>query len=226
MSEEVKVETETVTIRTDYSGNAESDKTDEKKEKPVAKQVVSGKLVKTVQKKWYQRLSEAVTGDEAKGVLGYVVFDVAVPALRDMAFDVVKEGAQRAFYGDSAPRNSRRGGGAPARTNYGAYSKQDSEPYRGSSNERRVTNRSRQLHDFTEIVFESRGEVEMVIDELVDAIKNYGEASVADFYRMVGQEAKPADERWGWTEVHDILQPTRNRDGWIFEARKPQSLLP
>src|SRR4030095_11255684 len=104
MSEEVKVETETVTIRTDYSGNSDA----EKEEKKEVKSVITGKVVDTGKKKWYKRLSESITGDDAKSVVGYVIFDVAVPALRDMAFDIVKEGAQRAFYGESAPRNSSR----------------------------------------------------------------------------------------------------------------------
>jgi hypothetical protein len=224
MSEEVKVETETVTIRTDYSGNSELEKEEAKKKE--VKSVITGKTVDTGKKKWHKRLAESITGDDARSVVGYVIFDVAVPALRDMAFDIVKEGAQRAFYGESAPRNSRSSTRSGAvRTNYGrAYAKAQGEPIRANS-DRTISKRARSSHDFREIAYENRADVEMVMDELLEGIREYGEATVEDYYKLSQIEPSWADRGWGWTEVNDIGQPRRTRDGWMLELNAPRELL-
>lgn len=224
MSEEVKIETETVTLRTDYAGNSEVDKEEAKKKEVTS--VISGRSIDTGKKKWWKRVSESITGDEAKGVFGYVIFDVAVPALRDMAFDVVKEGAQRAFYGDAAPRNSRSTRSGATRTNYSAaYNRAGGEPIRASG-ERTISKRARSSHDFREIAYENRADVEMVMEELLEGIREYGEATVEDYYKLSQIEPSWADQRWGWTEVNDIGHPRRTRDGWMLELNAPRELLP
>lgn len=223
-TEEVRVE-ETVIVRTDYAGNSDTEK-EETKEKREVTSVISGKVVDTGKKKWYRRLSESITGDDAKSVVSYVILDVAVPALRDMAFDIVKEGAQRAFYGEATPRNSRSTRSGAVRTNYGAAYKTASgggEPIR---KEREMSKRARSTHDFREIAYENRADVEMVMDELLEAIRDYGEASVADYYKLSEIEPTWADNRWGWTEANDIGHPRRTRDGWMLELNAPRELTP
>jgi hypothetical protein len=57
------------------------------------------------------------------------------------------------------------------------------------------------MHDFNEIVLESRGEAEQVIDQLIEIISQYQAASVADLYALVGVTSAYTDGKYGWTDL-------------------------
>lgn len=218
----------------DYPGNsfkptvesriADAIEPEEGKGKEEVKKVISGRVLEK-KTPWYKKVSSAFTGDDAKSIGQYVIFDVAIPAIRDLAFDMIKEGAQRAFYptngGSYQPSR-----GYAGRTNYGGYSANGTRDYTpGGVNNGPTKVRVQNAHSFTDIFLESRGDAEIVLKEMADAIVNYGEVTVADFLKLVGRKADFTDDGYGWTDLRQLGNPKHTRNGWQIILDRPEQLV-
>lgn len=77
--------------------------------------------------------------------------------------------------------------------------------------------------DFDEIVYESRGEAEMVLDEMKDRIREYGMVTVSDMYEMSGLSQPYTSNKYGWTNI-STAEIERTRDGCVIKLPKIKSL--
>lgn len=199
-----------------YPGNSKSSKEAGEGRKKVDK-VVTGEAIQR-KKPIGSRIKETFTGEDARSVGSYILFDVIVPAAKAMLADAASQGAERLLFGDSSPRK-RSGGG---RTNYTSYNRMHSSS-NNSGSKREISYRARATHDFDEIVVESRGDAEEVLDRLGDLVDNYDVASVADFYDLVGITGSFTDDKWGWFDLRSA-SVRRVRDGYLISLPKPQPL--
>lgn len=191
-------------------GNSHKAKGAPKKE---VKRVTEGKVVER-KKSLGKRMAETFTGDDASSVGGYILFEVALPAVKQLIADAVSQGIERLLFGDMA-----RGGGSRPRPGYTSYNniskKSRDEP-------RAMSNRARATHNFSEIVLEDRGEAEEAIFQLVELIENYDVATVSDLYSMIGITGSFVDEKWGWTK--DNIGGARVRrvsKGFLLDLPRP-----
>lgn len=211
----------------DFPGNSHTEKVKKKKqeeEKPVKniEKVVEGTVVQR-KRGWWRRIQDAMTGDDAHTVGSYILYEVAIPAFRDLIFDIIRNGAERSLYGEVRPsRGSGRGFGRNNVINYGSMSRsRDDRDYR---NERReVSSRARRNHDFGEIIIPDRGEAEEVIDRLVDLIDRFGVATISDLYDLVGVTSDYADEKWGWYNLASA-RAVRTRDGYLLDLPRTEPI--
>ena len=88
---------------------------------------------------------------------------------------------------------------------------------------RQVSKRNRARHNFDDIILESRGEAEEVLSHLVDLTEDYGMASVADLYDLVGVTSNFTDNKYGWTNVADGYID-RTRDGYCIRLPRPREI--
>src|SRR5690606_17881328 len=88
----------------------------ENAEKPKFEKVADGEHRK---KSLGKKISETFTGDDARSVGEYVLFDVVIPAAKTMISDAVGQGVERMLFGEA--RRPRTGGGS--RTNYTSYNR-------------------------------------------------------------------------------------------------------
>lgn len=211
----------------DFPGNSHTEKVKKKKqeeEKPVKniEKVVEGTVVQR-KRGWWRRVQDAMTGDDAQTVGAYILYEVAIPAFRDLIFDIIRNGAERSLYGEVRPsRGSGRGFGRNNVINYGSMSRsRDDRDYR---NERReVSSRARRNHDFGEIIIPDRGEAEEVIDRLVDLIDRFGVATISDLYDLVGVTSDYSDEKWGWYNLASA-RAVRTRDGYLLDLPRTEPI--
>lgn len=211
----------------DFPGNSHTEKVKKKKqeeEKPVKniEKVVEGTVVQR-KRGWWRRVQDAMTGDDAQTVGTYILYEVAIPAFRDLIFDIIRNGAERSLYGEVRPsRGSGRGFGRNNAINYGSMSRsRDDRDYR---NERReVSSRARRNHDFGEIIIPDRGEAEEVIDRLVDLIDRFGVATISDLYDLVGVTSDYSDEKWGWYNLASA-RAVRTRDGYLLDLPRTEPI--
>lgn len=211
----------------DFPGNSHTEKVKKKKqeeEKPVKniEKVVEGTVVQR-KRGWWRRVQDAMTGDDAQTVGAYILYEVAIPAFRDLIFDIIRNGAERSLYGEVRPsRGSGRGFGRNNAINYGSMSRsRDDRDYR---NERReVSSRARRNHDFGEIIIPDRGEAEEVIDRLVDLIDRFGVATISDLYDLVGVTSDYSDEKWGWYNLASA-RAVRTRDGYLLDLPRTEPI--
>ena len=86
----------------------------------------------------------------------------------------------------------------------------------------RVRERNRNRHEFDDIFLDSKAEAREVLNGLMDLVEDYGQASVEDFYDLVGLDSQYTDSRWGWTDLRNAYIENTRR-GWII--RLPRTVV-
>ena len=180
------------------------------------KQVVQGKV--TVKKKPAgQRFRESLGLESSRTVGDYLVWDVLIPAAKEMVADLVKKGIDVFLYGGSSQPSSRRNG--KGHVSYeGYYSSRRTGDY---NSERRIRAGNRYAMDFREFVFDDRRDADMVLSELCEIIDTYGFAKLSDFYSLVGESDRTfTDHGYGWDALGSA-SVERVRDGWVLDMPRP-----
>lgn len=172
----------------------------------VVKRVIKGGIVERK-----KPLLMRAFGENTRSVGNYILWDVLIPALKNTITDMVNNGIEMLMFGE--PRgNIRRDRGRSYVSYSGFYKDRDRE-------ERRI-DRTRNRHRFSEVVLESRADAEEVLSNLVDLVEDYGIATVADFYDLVGLSGEWADNKFGWDNL-SRASVKRVREGYILEMPKP-----
>lgn len=183
--------------------------------------VVTGDVVRR-KKPLGKRFMETFVGGDAKGVFGYVMMDVLLPAAKDTIADAVSQAVERLLFGE-ARSTSRRTGARPGNQPYVSYNRYSSSGPRREEPRQNISRRARSSHDFDEIILATRAEAEEVIDRIFDLISRYEQATVADLYELVGVTGNYTDEKWGWTDFRGA-GVTRISNGYLLDLPKPEFL--
>lgn len=174
---------------------------------PKVNQIVKG-TVKRKKETTGDKLKKAWFGEDVVNVKDYVIFDVMIPALKSTLSDMISNGIEVLLFGDTRGKRKKEGKG------YDSYYRRRDD--RDRDRDRRSSVSSARAYD--DIVLDSRGEAEEVLSQLSDLAYDYGQASVADLYDLVGISANFTDEKYGWFKG-DLrsARVTRVRDGYLLE---------
>lgn len=176
---------------------------DPKGEEKKVEKVVTGKVERR-KKPLSRRFLEVFVQDDAQSVGHYILFDVLIPAAKDVIADVVSQGIERTLFGGSRSSGRRPGFRSGAPTGHVSYNRYSSTPpwNRDRRDEPRdISRKSRASHDFDEIILATRNEATEVIDRLFELVSRYDQATVSDLYELVGIAGNFTDEKWGWTDI-------------------------
>ena len=200
-------------IQMDFTYNRHKSKEETKKPEKKIEKVTSGKVVK--QKKTLgKKFAETFLGDNIESVSSYIIYDIIIPAAKNMISDTVSNGIEMLLFGQTRGSRTRRDRGK-SYVSYSNYYK-DRDRYR----DRQISQRNRARHNFDDIILESRGEAEEVLSHLVDLTEDYGMASVADLYDLVGVTSNFTDNKYGWDNLSSgRVVPVRG--GYLLELPRP-----
>jgi hypothetical protein len=166
-----------------------------------------------------KQFSETFVAGDVKTAIRYSIFEIALPAARDMVLETFQQGLEKLILGDSRRRGSRAPQAGP--TGYVSYNRVTNP--QGSAPQRALSRSARARHNFDEIVLDQRSEAEEVIDRLFEVVNRYDSASVADLYELVGLVATHTDHKWGWTDLHGA-GVSRIRGGYLLDLPEPEVL--
>ena len=139
----------------DFPSNTHKSKEETKKQEKKVEKVTSGKVVK--QKKTLgKKFAETFLGDNIESVSSYIIYDIIIPAAKNMISDTVSNGIEMLLFGQTSGSRTRRDRGK-SYVSYSNYYK-DRDRYR----DRQISQRNRAGHNFDDIILESRGEAEEV----------------------------------------------------------------
>lgn len=198
----------------DYRPNSHRFKEEQKAaegQKKVEK-VVQG-VAKTKKKSEVRKFKDVFIASDIKNVGSSIFMDVLVPAAKKLLSDMVTKGVDMMLYGESGRRDSKHTSSVSYRKYY--------DERGGSRFDDEV--RARPRFDFDEIVYETRGEAEMVRDQMDAMIERYGIVSVADMYDMAGLTQPYTSNKYGWSNIRSA-EIVRVSDGYIIRLPKSKPL--
>ena len=181
----------------DFPSN--SDTKSEKLERVTATQsIVKGKV--TAKESGLRKLKEEFISEDAPNVGSYILYDVLLPAIKDLILDIGHGAIDVAFGGGGGSYRRRRDYGRDR--SYISYDRMyDVRGDRDRRSRRREEQRTRdRLED---LVFEYREDAEDVLDQMCDYLDKYDDVPVSYFYDLCGKTV-PHDftkEDWGWTNL-------------------------
>ena len=182
----------------------------EQLEKKKVEKVISGKA-KVKKKSEAAKLTEKIISTEDVGNLkNYLLEDVIVPTIRNTIWDAITNSLDMILFGGTG-RNRRKS--LSNKVSYRDY--YDKDRRSGS----RLSERKRNGYNFDDIILESRGEAEEVLERMDELIETYSFASVADLYDLVGITCEYTDNKYGWTNIRNA-EPIRVRDGYMLKMPK------
>lgn len=181
----------------------------EASEKKVEK-VVQG-TVKTKKKSEMRKFTDVFISEDASNVKNYILIDVLIPALKKTVSDIVTTGIDMLLYGES--------GRTKRNTPAGSVSYRDYYNRKRDDDRRNGVGRTSTGYNYDDIILDSRGEAEEVLERMNELIETYGEASVADLYDLVGVTGNYTDNSYGWVNLRNA-EPVRVRDGYLLKFPK------
>lgn len=173
------------------------------------KKVITGN-VRTRENKGRKFLGNFIASD-ADSVWDAIFMDVLVPSLKKLLSEGITTAADLFIYGESKGRSK-----SSDRVSYRKYYDD-----RYGDRDRRESERrpARNRFDYDEIVYETRGQAEVVLRHMREACDEYGLVSVADLYEFSGESAPWTSHDYGWMSLR-TAEVKRIRDGYIIDLPK------
>lgn len=187
-----------------YKSKETQERTDEKKK---VEKVIVGQA-KTKKKSGVSKFVGGLIADETQNIKTYLFKDVVIPTIKKTITDVV----DMILYGGSKRSSSSRS--IASRVSYRSY-------YDEPRTARRDEPRTVQGYSYDDVILETRGDAEEVLDKLNEIIDVYQIASVADLYDLVGITGNYTDNKYGWTNLSNA-DVVRTRDG--YQLKLPRAL--
>ena len=180
----------------------------EEKEKPKMQKVIDTPV--TVKKaSTGKKLASIFFSDETDNIGDHIVFDLLIPAIKDTIVNIITNGIAMLFYGKPGTRLKSSGG----RVLYDQFSKKTAP--------QRV---SRSVYDCDSVVFPDYGSADLVLDQLIEYIDRYRQATVLDFYDACGVTSTSYnDQYYGWTDLRNA-RISRVSGGFVINLPRPEQL--
>lgn len=195
--------------------------------KRVKGKITDGVVVKK-KKSFLSSIVEAFIGEtSSKSVAEYVVYDVMIPAAKNLIYEAIITSVEMRFFGKPRASSSRRESNR-SYVSYDSYSRTSS----GRDRERRGGEQGffdwkegRGRRRFDDVVIPRYSEAEDVLDNLVEVVETYGVAKISDFNELVGINDEYTDQKWGWDkELISRARIIRVDGGYSLDLPRPIAL--
>lgn len=172
---------------------------------------------------------------EAHGIAGFLVQEVVVPSLKEMAYSIAEETGKAIlksiktviFGADGGPKRKNSSGHYVSYQQYyrDKQTERDSSTFYSDDEMRDRRYSAHKAGRFAYEKFRSRGEADMILDNLVETLERYGMATVSDFYEFAGrpEHSKWTDNDWGWTNLSNA-EVRQSPNGWYVKLPEPRPL--
>ena len=186
------------------------------------------KGVQTVEKKEgiFTRLVRAFLPDDVVDVKSYIVSDVLVPGVKDLASDIAHGVIDAALYGDT--RGGYRRGRKKNNSGYIGYSSIFSSNVISLNDNSRKDDKDRTRHRTDRvqpIITQTRAQADEIISTLIEYIDQSpdGYVSIGDLYGALERDTDPNDFKWGWDSLGDAYVE-RIKEGYLVRLPKPKPI--
>lgn len=158
--------------------------------------------------------------EDAPNIGNYILYDILLPALRDMISDIGHGALDMAMGTDTRrySRDRRR----DSRDSYISYNRyyDDRDRRRRDRDEERYESRRRN-HDLDDIIFDYREDAEDCLDRMCDYLERYDSVPVSYLFDICGMTV-PGDftkDDWGWYNLSKA-KVIRSGGGYVIDLPK------
>lgn len=198
-------------------------KQEKTEEVPVQKKrfepVVSGGA-KLQKKSGLRRFADTFIAEDFRTVSGYILSEIAVPKIKQLLFDMVVSGAAKTFGVAERPRDQTINTVNP--------------PYRRYYNDHNIPrNPEPMCHgyrqnaaNYDDIIFATRGDAELVLETMEEAVSTYGFVTILGMYDLAGCDCTLMPhtyDKYGWSNLKQA-KVERTQGGWFIRLPKPVNI--
>jgi hypothetical protein len=182
---------------------------------PITK-TIKGRAIRR-KKSLSRSIKETFINENSKNVGHYIVFEVLIPAAKNMIQEMFTQGIEMFLFGESGGGRNRSKRMDKTIVSYGSMYRRDSE--RPESRHSR-----RDKFDLSEIFFKRGDEANEVLEQLCDQLEKYDEVTVSDYFDFAGiNGANWVHAKWGWTNLKRAYC-THTRNGYAIVLPDPEEL--
>lgn len=192
----------------DNSHNAKDQQRQNQKKAEHKLEKVITKGAKTRKKSEARKFLGFFIPEDKESVKGYIITDIIIPSIKNGIADVIS----LVLFGEAGRLGRGGRGGGASKISYQKY-------YRDDRDDRREYSRPRLAggFDYEEIVFESRGDADLVLDQMEAAINQYGLVTIADLYDLAGMTCQNyLANNYGWSDI-STARVVSSRDGFYLQ---------
>lgn len=184
--------------------------------KKVEKAVITSKP-STQKRSEIKKFADGVVNEDLHTVKNYILLDVLIPAAKKAISDIVVNGIDILLYGE-AGRSSKKGNAS--RISYREYYDRD----RRRDRDRESVRAGRGGYEYDEIIFDNRGDAEIVLSAMEDIIDQYDVVSVGDLYDLANvPNSNYGIHKYGWDDL-SRASVVRNSRGYVIKLPRAKPL--
>lgn len=187
-----------------YQSNSDKERQEASRQSEKKVEAVVVGTAKTRKKGELQKLVNEFVPGNFSIIKSDILRNIIVPSLKKAVSDIVKVGIDMILYDGKQAQSSK--------VSYRNYYDRDNDKVRAGSSINRFNNL-----DYDDILFETRGDAETVLDAMNDIISQYGIVTISDLYDLA---RVPNDNftlnRYGWSSISGACA-IRVRDGYILK---------
>lgn len=177
-----------------------------------AEKVITGGVTQR-RKSGIDKLGSIFLAGDVEDVKEYIIEDVLIPTIKRAFYDIICNGTGMLL----GERNSNKGSQS-SRVSYRAYyDRSDERKSRDNSNQ------SRSNYSYKDLIFDNRGDAEVVLEQMFELLDRYDAVSIADLFDLAGESSNYTDNKYGWTNLADArVQPVRG--GYVIQLPRATTL--
>ena len=177
-----------------------------------AEKVITGGVTQR-RKSGIDKLGSIFLAGDVEDVKEYIIEDVLIPTIKRAFYDIICNGTGM-LLGERNPNKSNQS----SRVSYRAYyDRPDERKSRDNSNQ------SRSNYSYKDLIFDNRGDAEVVLEQMFELLDRYDAVSIADLFDLAGESSNYTDNKYGWTNLADArVQPVRG--GYVIQLPRATTL--
>lgn len=213
----------------DYPSNANGTNAPAKPSHEVPEKIqLRGKVSKRSHGGVFKAARDEFISEDAPNVGSYILYDLLLPALKDLILDIAHGSIDMAMGGGGGYRSRRPSYGRNDRSyiSYDRYYDDRPVTRRRDRDDDTYRRRRRGERDLSEFTFEYADDAQDALDRMCDQIEEYGDVSVAYFYDICG-ETVPGDftkNDWGWTNLAMAKVRGDRRRGYYIDFPRARAI--
>lgn len=162
-----------------------------------------------------EKFSETFLQSDIQSVKNNVLFDILIPAAKDMFSDMVRGLVDGLLYGDRRGSRTYRDRGTSK-----VYRKYDDYYDDRPSNRRHESDYAFSKPIVEDLLFKTRADAEEVLSNAIEYIEEYERISVKDLYAYAGRKTDFTKQKYGWYDLSSA-SVDRIREGYLLRLPKP-----